>query len=155
MFFEKAIDVYDIDEWRCAVCGKRVPFKKIEELEVKKEPEKEPELDTMSITWKGKTQSITDWEKELGFGRCSLRHRIFSSGWTIEEAFTTPQGKHRVKHAQTKIKKENDMEKQKPEKSQSEIKTNGIPYAKVLKDLEDRRDLIDKTIQLLKEIWGQ
>lgn len=40
------------------------------------------------ITYKGKTQTLTEWADELGISRCALRQRI-CRGWTVEKAFTT------------------------------------------------------------------
>jgi hypothetical protein len=40
------------------------------------------------ITYKGKTQSVSAWTRELGFPRETLRKRI-ATGWPIDLAFTT------------------------------------------------------------------
>jgi hypothetical protein len=37
----------------------------------------------------GKTQSLTEWSKELGILRKDLYRRIHYRGWSIEKAFTT------------------------------------------------------------------
>lgn len=42
------------------------------------------------ITYKGKTQTLLQWSKELGMWHGTLRHRIYKLHWTIEEAFETP-----------------------------------------------------------------
>lgn len=42
------------------------------------------------VTYKGKTQTLTNWAKELGMDRCTLRDRLNISKWSIEKAFTTP-----------------------------------------------------------------
>jgi hypothetical protein len=42
---------------------------------------------TRYITWQGKSQSITQWSREL-FGRDHLIATRLSRGWTIERAFT-------------------------------------------------------------------
>ena len=42
------------------------------------------------ITYKGKTQSLSAWTRELGFKEYTLQNRL-RKGWTIEEAFTTPE----------------------------------------------------------------
>lgn len=44
------------------------------------------------ITYKGRTQCLADWSKELGFSHETLRGRIFKHGWSIEKAFETPVG---------------------------------------------------------------
>ena len=47
----------------------------------------------VEITWQGKTQTVTQWEKEMGLGQKTLYSRIFQMGWSIERAMTTPAGK--------------------------------------------------------------
>lgn len=42
------------------------------------------------ITYRGKTQVFSDWAKELGIERLTLKNRIDKLGWSIEKAFTTP-----------------------------------------------------------------
>lgn len=42
------------------------------------------------ITYNGKTQSLSAWTRELGFKEYTLQNRL-RKGWTIEEAFTTPE----------------------------------------------------------------
>ena len=52
---------------------------------------------TNVIFYKGKTQSIKDWGKELGIPYHTLYDRIKRNGWTIEEALETPLGGRRPK----------------------------------------------------------
>lgn len=40
------------------------------------------------IEYNGKTQCLSDWARELGIKRLTLRNRLVS-GWSIEKAFTT------------------------------------------------------------------
>lgn len=42
------------------------------------------------ITFNNKTQTLTDWAKEVGIGRNALTSRL-QRGWTIERALTTPK----------------------------------------------------------------
>lgn len=49
------------------------------------------------ITFKGKTQTLTNWAKELGIDRSTLRDRLKVSKWSIEKAFTTPVKKRKKK----------------------------------------------------------
>lgn len=42
-----------------------------------------------AYTFNGKTQTLTEWSKELGILRKNLYRRIHYKGWTIERAFTT------------------------------------------------------------------
>jgi hypothetical protein len=53
--------------------------------------------DARMITWNGKTQCITAWEKELGLPPNFLCWRIFIGGWSIEKAFTWPS-RYSTKH---------------------------------------------------------
>lgn len=45
---------------------------------------------TVILEYNGKSQSITQWARELGVNRFSLRNRINSYGWSVEKALTTP-----------------------------------------------------------------
>ena len=45
---------------------------------------------TRLITFNGKTQSIKEWEQEMGFPRQTLDNRLNKLGWDIERALTTP-----------------------------------------------------------------
>ena len=42
------------------------------------------------ITYKGKTQTLLDWSRELGMWHGTIRHRLYKLHWTVEEAFETP-----------------------------------------------------------------
>lgn len=42
------------------------------------------------ITFNGKTQSMSAWEKELGLPRSTLDNRLNKLNWSIEKALTTP-----------------------------------------------------------------
>ncbi len=42
------------------------------------------------ITFKGKTRTVTQWERELGFGKDVVGRRIRNRGWSIKRALTTP-----------------------------------------------------------------
>ena len=42
------------------------------------------------IEYDGRSQNICAWAKELGISANTLYARIYHSGWTVEEAFTTP-----------------------------------------------------------------
>ena len=41
------------------------------------------------VTYSGKTQSISDWAKEIGLERKTLEYRI-RVGWDAERALNTP-----------------------------------------------------------------
>jgi hypothetical protein len=43
------------------------------------------------LTFRGKTQTITEWEGELGFTKETVQQRIRVLKWTVEKALTTPQ----------------------------------------------------------------
>jgi hypothetical protein len=45
---------------------------------------------TPMVEYQGRTQSIADWARELGFKYWSLRSRLVVQGWSVERAFTTP-----------------------------------------------------------------
>lgn len=42
------------------------------------------------ITWRGKTQTLAQWARELGFGRTIIKDRLTRYGWTINRALSTP-----------------------------------------------------------------
>ena len=42
------------------------------------------------LTFRGKTQNLTQWAKEIGIGGSTLHHRIVRAKWPIEMALTTP-----------------------------------------------------------------
>lgn len=41
------------------------------------------------VTWQGRTQTVTEWGRELGFSNLALSQRL-RAGWTVERALTTP-----------------------------------------------------------------
>ena len=41
-------------------------------------------------TYKGKTQTLKKWSKELGISEEILNHRLKTCSWTVSEAFTLP-----------------------------------------------------------------
>ena len=45
---------------------------------------------TPMVEYKGRTQSIADWARELGFRYWSLRNRLVNLGWSVDRALTTP-----------------------------------------------------------------
>jgi hypothetical protein len=53
---------------------------------------------TPMVTWRGKTQSVTAWEEELGFPRYFLGSRLHF-GWTMDEAVSIPKGHRRQWYA--------------------------------------------------------
>jgi hypothetical protein len=42
------------------------------------------------LTFNNKTQTLIEWSEELGISSAVIRQRIKASGWSIEEALTTP-----------------------------------------------------------------
>lgn len=48
------------------------------------------------ITYKGKTQTLEQWIRELNLKSSSIRQRIYVMNWSIEEAFEIPKGKRRI-----------------------------------------------------------
>lgn len=42
------------------------------------------------LTFQGKTQTISEWAKEIGVGATTLLSRIDKRGWSVEKALTTP-----------------------------------------------------------------
>lgn len=50
------------------------------------------------IEYKGKTQTLTAWAKELGIRHQTLYNRIVMKGWDIELAFETPLKKGGKNH---------------------------------------------------------
>lgn len=46
-----------------------------------------------SITFQGRTQCLEAWGKELGIKPATLQARLFSYGWSVERALTTPAQK--------------------------------------------------------------
>lgn len=56
-------------------------------------PELPPTDNTPKLyTFKGKTMTVGQWAKELGCGKCTLKHRI-NAGWPIDRAFSQPINK--------------------------------------------------------------
>ena len=45
------------------------------------------------IEFEGKSQNICAWGKELGISPNTLYGRMYSMGWSVERAFTTPSKK--------------------------------------------------------------
>ena len=43
--------------------------------------------DTKWLTYKGKTQSLSDWCRELGLDYFRIKARLNSLGWSVEDAF--------------------------------------------------------------------
>ena len=52
---------------------------------------------TRIVTYKGKAQSLLEWEKETGLRACVLADRIFKYKWNIERALTQPLEIHNKK----------------------------------------------------------
>jgi hypothetical protein len=42
------------------------------------------------IEWNGRTQTMVQWERELGFREGTLKNRLDQNNWTVERAMTTP-----------------------------------------------------------------
>lgn len=42
------------------------------------------------LTFEGRTLSLSEWAREIGVPRHTLRYRLHHLGWTVERAFTTP-----------------------------------------------------------------
>lgn len=51
------------------------------------------------LTFRGRTQPLGRWAKELGLNRLLLRQRIVNLGWDVERAFTTQSqaGPHSIR----------------------------------------------------------
>lgn len=43
---------------------------------------------TRLITWRGKTQCLTDWAVETGIHKASIQVRLDRCGWSVERALT-------------------------------------------------------------------
>ena len=52
----------------------------------------------LNLSWKGKTQSISQWAEDLGISYSALIQRIKKLGWPVEKAFTTPVQRQRGKN---------------------------------------------------------
>lgn len=48
------------------------------------------------LTYKGKTQTLADWEEEVGISRATLNARLNVYGWSPEDALFTPVGQKRT-----------------------------------------------------------
>lgn len=61
------------------------------------------------LTLNGKTQTVAQWERELGFTKSTIYSRINGLGWTLEQALTTPLRPRstRWKHKASKSRYEN------------------------------------------------
>jgi hypothetical protein len=46
------------------------------------------------ITWQGKTQTMSEWAKELGLSYCAMQHRL-DRGWPMERIASQPQRRSR------------------------------------------------------------
>lgn len=46
---------------------------------------------TKLITYKGRTQCLQDWSRELGIGRWTLNDRLYTKGMSVSDAFTKPK----------------------------------------------------------------
>lgn len=55
-----------------------------------KEQQDNNKQNTLRITYAGKTQSLAQWCRELGYNYQTMRHRLVYLGWTIDVAFTEP-----------------------------------------------------------------
>lgn len=55
------------------------------------------------VTYKGRTQTIAEWENELGFKKDILSTRL-SNGWSVEKAIETPYKQREFKHNYKEIK---------------------------------------------------
>lgn len=43
------------------------------------------------LTFAGRTMILVDWAREVGLPRKTLTNRLFTLGWTVERALTTPR----------------------------------------------------------------
>lgn len=48
------------------------------------------------LTFRGRTRCLTDWAKEIGLSKTTLRMRLVS-GWSVAQALTTKKGVYRKK----------------------------------------------------------
>lgn len=66
-----------------------------------KKEQQQNKSNTHYLTFKGKTQNIMEWAKEVGLEYNTIRGRIAKHGWTVEEALTMPSnwgyGARRIK----------------------------------------------------------
>lgn len=75
--FKSRVERYGVDNLEMIFSNKRVKNKKSEKL---------------IITYKGKTQKLADWCRELNLNYPKTRARIFVMSWSIEKAFETEKG---------------------------------------------------------------
>lgn len=61
--------------------------------------------DARLLTFNGETHSMTQWAKLTGLKRETIRDRIDKSGWSVEEALTTPTMPNDKTRQQCKTKK--------------------------------------------------
>jgi hypothetical protein len=47
------------------------------------------------LEWNGKSQTVSNWARELGVTRCAIQHRV-DRRWSIEQIFTRPYRKSRA-----------------------------------------------------------
>lgn len=52
---------------------------------------------TRKITLNGRTQTVTEWERERGLPTSMIRQRL-NAGWSVERAITTPPEHHYGRH---------------------------------------------------------
>lgn len=52
----------------------------------------------VNISFRGKTQCVTDWAKETGISKGTIRQRI-NNGWSVEKALTVPPGSRITKRS--------------------------------------------------------
>ncbi len=55
------------------------------------------------ITYRGRTQSISAWSRELGFSTGTLHSRLGKLGQTVEQAFTAPVDRSKSPAARPKV----------------------------------------------------
>lgn len=49
------------------------------------------------LSYNGKIQTFSEWERELDFPQGIISNRINRYGWSVEKALTTPPGQHRYR----------------------------------------------------------
>lgn len=75
--FKSRVERYGVDNLEMIFSDKRIKNKKSEKL---------------IITYKGKTQKLSDWCRELNLNYSKTRARIFVMCWSIKKAFETENG---------------------------------------------------------------
>ena len=53
-----------------------------------------------NITFRGKTQCLSAWAREINIGQKTLWHRLVTLGWSVKKSLTTPIQKRRRKSFQ-------------------------------------------------------